>query len=372
MHIVSFDNPYPPNYGGVIDVLYKIKALHKIGVKVILHAFVYGREICPELNAYCEAVYYYKRTKWVNPFSKLPYIVLSRMSRQLMQRLTGDTHPILFEGLHTCGFLHHPELSNRVKVVRMHNIEHDYYQNLEQVESSWFRKLFYRIESRKLRNYEQQLHHANLIIAISVNDMRYLQSKFRAVLHITAFHPNTTVSSITGQGTYAFYHGKLSVGENDEAARFLVDKVFRYARHPLYIAGNNPSEALQNLIKEVPHVTLYSNLQTDEIAEMTRNAQVNVVPTFQATGIKLKLINVLYQGRFVLANTPMVLNTGCEELCTIANTPEEFIQELNRLFQLQFKETDKAHRAARLQDLFDTSIMANLLSDAIFQLKKES
>ncbi|MFA6261613.1 MAG: glycosyltransferase family 1 protein [Bacteroidia bacterium] len=371
LHIVSFDNPYPPNYGGVIDVFYKIKALHEIGVKVILHAFEYGRKINPELNACCENVFYYKRSKWVNPFSKLPYIVSSRMNNHLLTRLSADHYPILFEGLHTCGFLNHALLQNRVKVVRMHNIEHDYYQNLEQVESSWFRKIFYRIESRKLRHYEQQLHHASLIAAISVNDMKYLQLKFPHVIHITAFHPNTRVSSLTGNGTYAFYHGKLSVGENDEAARFLTDKVFRHVNHPLFIAGNNPSEALLKLIKEVPQVKLFSDLSTDEIADMTRKAQVNVVPTFQDTGIKLKLINVLYQGRFVLANTPMVLNTGCEELCTIANTPEEFQLQLNRVFQSSFTEPDREKRIIRLKELFDTEKMANQLADAIFRLTPE-
>lgn len=42
LHIVSFDIPYPVNYGGVIDVYYKIEALHKKGIKVILHNFKYG------------------------------------------------------------------------------------------------------------------------------------------------------------------------------------------------------------------------------------------------------------------------------------------------------------------------------------------
>ena len=41
LHIVSFDIPYPPNYGGVIDVYYKLKALHRKGVKIILHCFEY-------------------------------------------------------------------------------------------------------------------------------------------------------------------------------------------------------------------------------------------------------------------------------------------------------------------------------------------
>ncbi|MCX6283192.1 MAG: mannosyltransferase, partial [Bacteroidetes bacterium] len=39
LHIVSFDIPYPPDYGGVIDVYYKIKTLSEAGVKIHLHCF---------------------------------------------------------------------------------------------------------------------------------------------------------------------------------------------------------------------------------------------------------------------------------------------------------------------------------------------
>ena len=42
LHIVSFDIPYPANYGGVIVIFNQIKALHAAGVKVILHCFQYG------------------------------------------------------------------------------------------------------------------------------------------------------------------------------------------------------------------------------------------------------------------------------------------------------------------------------------------
>ena len=41
LHLISFDVPFPANYGGVIDVFHKINSLHKIGVKVILHCFQY-------------------------------------------------------------------------------------------------------------------------------------------------------------------------------------------------------------------------------------------------------------------------------------------------------------------------------------------
>ena len=34
IHIVSFDIPYPPNYGGIIDVFYKIKTLFELGYEM--------------------------------------------------------------------------------------------------------------------------------------------------------------------------------------------------------------------------------------------------------------------------------------------------------------------------------------------------
>lgn len=43
LNIVSFNIPYPANYGGVIDVYYKLEALRACGVKLILHCFEYER-----------------------------------------------------------------------------------------------------------------------------------------------------------------------------------------------------------------------------------------------------------------------------------------------------------------------------------------
>lgn len=61
LNIVSFDVPFPPNYGGIIDVFYKIKELHNLGVDIYLHTFNNGMETQIELLKYCKKVYYYKR-----------------------------------------------------------------------------------------------------------------------------------------------------------------------------------------------------------------------------------------------------------------------------------------------------------------------
>jgi hypothetical protein len=368
LHIVSFDNPFPPNYGGVIDVFYKLRALHDIGVEITLHAFEYGRKPAKQLNQFCKKVHYYQRRNFVNPFvGPLPYIVNTRNSPELLDNLGADDAPILFEGLHTCFFLDHPALAKRKKYVRMHNIEHEYYEKLEQVERNFFKKYFFSKEAARLKEFEAILHQAQGILAISENDKQTLGALYSNVYYIPAFHSNDQVDSIEGKGRYAFYHGKLSVGENDEAARFLVEHVFNQTDLPLYIAGDRPSALLKSMVSRNENITLFENLSTGQISELIQQAHVNVIPTFQSTGIKLKLINVLYQGRFVLANDMMVKNTGLENLCEQAQTPEEFKTQLKRLQTRAFTTADIEQRRLCLNGLFDNARNANAIVDLLFE-----
>src|ERR1035438_1105799 len=119
LHVVSFDVPYPPSYGGVIDVYFKLKALSEAGVKIHLHCFEYGRAIADELGRICESVNYYKRKNGIQYlFSPLPYIAVTRSNTGLIENLLKDRHPILFEGLHCCYHLGDLRLSDRKKMVR--------------------------------------------------------------------------------------------------------------------------------------------------------------------------------------------------------------------------------------------------------------
>jgi hypothetical protein len=54
LHIITHDVPWPADYGGVVDLFYKIKTLHQAGIKIHLHCFVNKRPPQEELNKYCE------------------------------------------------------------------------------------------------------------------------------------------------------------------------------------------------------------------------------------------------------------------------------------------------------------------------------
>ncbi len=368
VHIISFDIPCPPDYGGVIDVYYKIRALHAAGIKVKLHCFEYGRPKSQELLKYCTEVFYYPRkTAKSLLFNTLPYIVLSRQSEELKINLLKDDAPILMEGLHTTFLISSEEFDKRKIIVRTHNIEHEYYLNLAKVERNIFKRYYFYNEAGKLKKYESVLKHATSLAVISPNDTKYYQSLFPAVTYIPAFHPFEKVSCLPGKSDFAFYHGNLSVGENNEAALFLVNKVFENSQYKLVIAGSKPSSELLKAVKSNPAVMLLSDQSPAQIYDLVSQAQCNILPTFQSTGIKLKLLAALFSGRYCIVNSPMVDGTGLESLCIISDTAKEMKVRLEEVMSKTFfPETDLDIRKSILTEKFSNKINATKLISLLY------
>lgn len=367
LHIISFDVPYPPDYGGVIDVFFKLKALHAAGIKITLHCFEYGRGKRKELEQYCDKVFYYKRKNGklllLNP---LPYIVVSRSSEELVKDLLKDDSPILFEGLHCCFHLNDPRLKNRKKIVRMHNIEHAYYSNLAEVEKSFFRRNYFSSEAKKLAKFESILSSADIVAAISPGDAKELSSRYKNVTNVIAFHPHDKIEIKEGKGDFALYHGSLAVGENNKAALYLVNEVFNGLSFPLVIAGNGASAELKEAASKNKNVKLKENISTAEIYSLIRTAQINILPTFQSTGIKLKLLSALYSGRHCIVNSPMVENTGLESLCCVADSPSEMKKEIQQLMNSEFNSSEKLKREKILEENFSNKTNSRKLLELLF------
>ena len=365
IHIVAFNIPYPPNYGGVIDVFYKMKALHEAGVKIILHCFEYDRGKSAELELFCEKIFYYKRNTGVlSNISLLPYIVLSRKNKSLLKNLCNDDYPILFEGLHCCYYIGNRQLKNRLKLYRSANIEHDYYWHLFKAEKNNFIKAaYYLLESFRLKLYEKTVKKADIIFPISLKETEYFKKKFpdNKVVFLPAFHGNEEVTCLEGEGKYILYHGNLSVEENESAAIFLIKEVFHELSYPFVIAGLNPSKRLKELIAKYPHISLIDSPSEKEMHRLIQNAHVHILVTFQATGLKLKLLNVLYEGRFCLANDKMLEGSGLECLCEKANSPQEIKTKLDLFMKERFSLQEIEKRKGILLKKYSNSCNIQLL-----------
>jgi hypothetical protein len=364
LHIISFDVPYPANYGGVIDVFHKIRCLHRAGVKIILHCFEYGRGKKVELEQYCEKVYYYKRRKGLHLlFAPLPYIVITRKHSELLLNLMRDEHPILFEGLHTCLLLNNPKLKTRLKIFRESNIEHDYYGQLAKSETSILKKIFFYVEAFKLERFEKQVLHSNLMLIVSEDDTKHFKNKYPAntIYYLPSFHAQDDLQCKTGKGAYAFYNGNLMVSENLHAAHFLIDEIFSKINYPLVIAGLKAPESLIEKSLKFKHIKIISSPDEKTMNSLMENAHIHCLFTFQTTGLKLKLLNVLYRGRHVICNQAMLHGTQLHKFCTIAEKPEEIIKQINVLKEESFDEKALEKRKCILNSDFSNSIKTQKL-----------
>jgi len=366
LHLVSFNVPLPADYGGVIDVFYKIKALYKAGVKIKLHCFDYGRGNAPELEKYCEKVYYYPRGKgFFYLFSDKPFIVNTRNDKSLLKNLADDPRPILFEGIHTTYFLRHPALSKHKKIVRTHNVEHDYYDYLSRSTESNRNKYYFKQEAIKLRVYEKILHHADHILCISPADTNYFSTKYGKSSYVPAFHPFDEVRTEKGKGEYIIFHGNLEIAENLNVVNFLIDNIFTEITYPFYIVGKNPPEKLINRVQDIPHINLFSNVSREVMDVLIRESQICLIPTFQPTGMKLKLLNSLFAGRHCICNSMMVQNTGLESLCTIVDQQNEMINAIEDLFEKEFTQENIDSRKKILENEFSNEKNARKIVDII-------
>lgn len=345
LHIICFDIPFPPSYGGAIDVFYRIQALAQAGVKITLHCTYKGTLThYDELEMLCHKVYYYPRNlSWSRFFSTLPYTVNGRRDSELLAHLLADDAPILFEGLVDCFYLNHPALANRKKFFRECNVEHDYYRALGKATSNLWQKVYFHIEAYRLQRFESVLQSANGILALAHQDEQYFKQTFPNIptYYLPCFHENQQVQSALGNGDFILYHGNLSVAENNRAALYIAKKVAPLIPHiPITIAGKNASQHLQQVCSRQTNIRLVNSPSQEQMRQLIATAHIHLMITFQGTGVKLKLINALYQGRFIIANDLMLAGTSLASACVAGDTPQKIARQCQELMEVPFTAED--------------------------------
>jgi glycosyltransferase involved in cell wall biosynthesis len=333
LHIISFDVPYPADYGGVIDVYYRIKALYELDFKIHLHCFQYGREESSKLNEICEKVSYYPRNKRLfDLFHLRPFIVQTRISTDLETNLLKDNYPILLEGLHCIAILENKAFNDRITFVRTHNIEHDYYNGLSKTNN--LKDFFYfKLEAFKLKRYESMLKKASAILAIQEED----QQHFKTINSSTHLLPVCfdDQKEMIQQSTlpYILFQGNLSVKENIEAISWVLENVWKNLNEKprFIIAGKNPTSQLKKILNE-EKIELIENPSHVEMEKLIQEARIHLLYSKQATGAKLKVINALQSNGHLLVNSLIIEGANLSELCTICDTPEAFQLNIQNLF----------------------------------------
>ena len=359
IHIITHQVPWPVDFGGVFDLFYKIKSLSEVGVKIHLHCFTKNDETVPILHRYCESVTYYKRTSFFsNLYFHLPFIIRSRSSAELISNLKKDNYPIIFDGIHTTFPLLHSLGKDRKIKIRLHNVEFLYYERLAELETGFYKKLYFKLEAFLLRRYESKLARVFDFWAISTQDMEVYQKELgcKKIEFLPAFLPWKNPTSPLGLGNFCLYHGNLSVNENEKAVEWLLDEIFSKINVPFVIAGKNPSEALKKKVYQYNHTCIVENISEHEMDDLISKAQINILPSFNQTGVKLKVLHALFKGRHCIVNKEAVSGAEIESGYLIYDSSEDLTELVNQFFHIPFSEADFDFRSNGLEHYDNTNL----------------
>nr|MDQ6904155.1 glycosyltransferase family 4 protein [Bacteroidota bacterium] len=165
---------------------------------------------------------------------------------------------------------------------------------------------------------------------------------------------------------FCLYHGNLSVTENEKAAFWLLENVINVLELPFVIAGKNPSLNFEAKARKNENVCIIANPTQEELDDLIRKAQVNLLPSLNITGVKIKLLNALFNGRLVVTNKESVDGTGLENLCIIADSVEDFKEKTAQAFKASFTEADIHKRQNLLEKNYDNEANAEKLIQRIW------
>lgn len=368
LHIVSFDFPHPPVYGGIIDVFYKIKALHQLGVKIHLHYFADEEKHSEELSALCESICFYKKTSVLSTkvISNLPLRMLTRRNKELVGNLAKNNFPILYEGLHTSHSALSPELRTHKKFLRCHNAEAEYAAELARTERNSFKKILFQIEEKKTKKFEQDLNQFDGLFVLSHEDKEYFQHSNSKLKIAPIFHAHEKVEVLEGVGDYVLFHGNLSVNENLATAEWISNELAPLMPQLKFkIAGKSLNSSLRSKLEKL-NVECFFNPKAQKMKQLIQDAQIVLLKTSVPSGVKLKLIDSLAYARHIISDTHSVQKSQLGSLVSIADTTEEYILKIKSFQNQPISENDVKERNVLFRDVLNNQFNASQIVQEIF------
>ena len=86
---------------------------------------------------------------------------------------------------------------------------------------------------------------------------------------------------------------------------------------------------------------------------MIAKAQINILPSFNNTGVKLKLLNALFNGRHCLVNKAGVEGSGLDSICEIAEDADDFKTAISYLYEIPYDVSENDRRSNLLDELYN-------------------
>lgn len=322
--------PYPLNNGGKIKSFYTIKSLasnHSIDLVTFVNSdddFKYVNELKKIVNN----VYVIKKTlirnsskiKFLTTFflslyTDKPYVIYKFWSQKmfnLLQQLQSLNNYDLVYIDHLPMMIYKDLFQNKKLVLDQHNVESLIIKRYALNENSIIKKFLGLLEYKKLEKFEKKMMSiADRIIVLSEEDKKIFNSmvdnideKMSVIPICIESNYKKTISTLNNKKTLKIlFMGTMSWFPNQHGIEWFVKNVFSKLNKEdfeLYIVGNSPSKEILkwNRFDNI-HVTGY----VEDINYYIELCDVNVVPLFIGSGMRVKIIESFSKGIPTISTT---------------------------------------------------------------------
>jgi glycosyltransferase involved in cell wall biosynthesis len=360
--------PYPPKAGVLLRAYYLLKSLAESN-EVDLIAFVQrpllqtfypdvetGLEECRrELAKFCRSVTFLPIARAVRPFGRIRtaaealfarngYVASWLESAQARAEITrcvgGRRYDVVhFDSLSVA--LYRPLVKDVPATLGHHNAESHMLVRRAQHETNLVKKLYFRLEARRLARYEAQIAAwFKLHISCSELDSQRLRAVMPAA-RIVCIPNGVDIEFFTPAGLAPTANSLIFIGTmnwypNVDAVNYLLREIWPRVRAlapeiTLDIVGAGAPRSIKELAARSAGVTLHGFVS--DIRPLLERAALYVCPIRDGGGTKLKILDALAMHKCIIAHA-----VACEGIAVtagknvvFAETPDEYVTQIKRL-----------------------------------------
>jgi len=257
-----------------------------------------------------------------------------------------------------------------------HNIESDMMLRRAVLEKNWVRRAYYLQEGWRLRIYER-VTARDFDVHLTCSELDANRLRKIAPGAATAVIPNGVDTQYFDPRMFLcdqrpeslVFAGGLDWYPNASAMLFFVAKVWPLLKRTLpnatlTVIGRRPPKWLIDAAAADPSVKVLGFV--DDVRPHIAAAQVYVCPIFDGGGTKLKVLDALSMGIPIVAHPVACegIDVSPERNVLLASTPDEFVNQIGRLFaDRQFRERLAEEGRKLAEEKYDFEEIGRLLCD---------
>ncbi|NUM31405.1 MAG: glycosyltransferase [Bacteroidetes bacterium] len=355
MKILQVSNrvPYPLNEGGTIGIYNYTKGFCELEndvTFVTLNAVKHKIDIedaKKELNKYCKFHYLNINTDikiskaFLNLLTKKSYNIerfySSEFDKLLENILSNEKFDIIqVEGIYASMYLKTiRNFSKSPVVLRQHNVEFQIWERLCRNEKNGLKKLYLKLLSKRLKNYEKaQLNLYDAIIPVTNDDADVFTNEgcTKPIFVSPAGIEDSKFEKYKGvkaNPKYVYHLGSLEWMPNREAVIWFIENVWEKIQtidssYKLFIAGKN----MPDFFKKYQTESIVIEGEIENALDFISDKCINIVPLLSGSGIRLKILEAMAAGKLVIATTvgAQGINYTKDKNILIANTVDEYCE----------------------------------------------